>query len=151
MTDTVKSYSAMLRLVLGDRLKPDAETFFEMVAPDGVVEFVFAPPGMSRRLEGKEALAKHLSRVGGRINFDRMSEPVIHETSDPEVLIIEFEGFGRGVATGEPYEQRYISVIRTRGGHIVHIKEYWDPLAVLSTLKGAAVVEELAGGLWPDT
>lgn len=150
MTDTVQSYSAMLRLALGERLVPEAQTFLEMVAPDGVVEFPFAPPGFSNRLEGRDALAAHLKRVGGRVKFDRMSAPLIHGTDDAEVLIIEFEGFGRGVTTGEPYEQRYICVVRTRGGHIVHIKEYWNPLAVLRTLKGSAAVEALAEGVWPD-
>ena len=150
MIDTVQSYSAMLRLALGDRLATGAETFLEMVAPDGVVEFPFAPPGFLDRLEGRDALAAHLKRVGGRVKFDRMSEPLVHTTKDPEVLIIEFDGYGRGVTTDEPYEQRYICVVRTRGGHIVHIREYWNPLAVLRTLKGSAAVEALAAGIWPD-
>jgi hypothetical protein len=122
-----------------------------MVAADGVVEFPFALPGMANRLEGRDALAAHLQRVGGRVKFDRMSEPLIHQTTDAGVLIIVFEGFGHGVTTGEPYEQRYIAVIRVRDGHIVHIKEYWNPLAILRTLKGHAVVEELAAGAWPAT
>lgn len=150
MSDTVQSYSAMLRRALGDRLAPNALTFQEMVAPDGVVEFPFAPPGFASRLDGRDALVAHLKRVGGRVKFDRMSEPVIHATNDPEVLIIEFDGFGHGVTTGEPYQQRYICVIRTRGGNIVHIREYWNPLAVLRTLKGSGPVEALAAGVWPD-
>ena len=150
MTDTVKSYSAMLRLALGDRLVPEAESFFEMVSENGIVEFPFAPPGFAPRLQGREALGAHLARVGGRVEFHRMTDPIIHETADPEVLIIEFDGFGQGVTTGEPYEQRYISVVRTRDGHIVHIREYWNPLAVLRTLKGQATVDAMAEGVWPD-
>ena len=150
MTDTVKSYSAMLRRALDNYLTPGAESFRNMVAVDGVVEFPFAPPGFSSRLEGRDALVAHLTAVGGRVEFDNISEPLIHHTTDPEVLILEFEGSGRGVTTGEPYEQRYISVVRLRDGHIKHIKEYWNPLALLRTLKGSAQVEALAAGVWPS-
>jgi len=61
----------------------------------------------------------------------------VHATRDLEVFILEFEGFGRGVVTNEPFEQHYISDIRVRDGQIVHYKDYWNPLAILRTLKGS--------------
>ena len=47
----------------------------------------------------------------------------------------------QALITGEPYDQRYISVIRVRDGHIVHYKDYWNPLALLRTLKGEEVMK----------
>ena len=46
MSETIsaESFPAMLRRVLGNRLKPDAETFPDMFAVDGVLEYPFAPP-----------------------------------------------------------------------------------------------------------
>lgn len=41
MTDSVKSFSAMLRTALGDRIAPDADSFLDMMADDGVMEFPF--------------------------------------------------------------------------------------------------------------
>ncbi len=80
------------------------------------------------------------------IAFDRMGEPVVHPSTDPDVVIVEFEGFGRGVATREPYDQNYISVIRTANGHIVHYRDYWNPLVVLRATKGAALIDALVAG-----
>ena len=140
MIDTVRSYSAMLRRALEGRVAADARTF---------VQFPFAPAGMAKRIVGRDALAAHLERVGGRIRFDRITEPVIHRTGDPEVLILEFEAYGRGVGSGEPYEQGYVSVIRTRGRRIVHIKEYWNPLAALRALRGKTAVDALTADMWP--
>src|SRR5271155_3260992 len=117
MTDPVKSFSTMLRQTLGEQLKPGAETFVEMVAEDGVMEFPFALPS-PRRVEGREALAAHIAFLAGRIEFLSVSDVVKHATGDPEVFILEFAGSGRAVATGEPFEQRYISVIRLRDGRI---------------------------------
>ena len=143
MIDPVQSFSAMLRQTLGEHLEPGAKTFVQMFAEDGVMEFPYALPS-PRRVEGREALAAHLEFLAGRVEFLSVSDVVKHETGDPEVFIIEFSGFGRSVATGEPFEQRYISVIRVRDGHIVHYKDYWNPIAVLRTMRGREFVESLA-------
>ena len=143
MIDTVQSFSAMLRETLGDRLNPGAETFVEMFAEDGVMEFPYALPS-PRRLEGREALAAHLAYLARLVELLSVSDVVKHETTDPEVFIVEFASSGRAVATGEPFEQRYISVIRVRDGHIVHYKDYWNPLAILRKMRGREFVESLA-------
>src|SRR5271156_5975000 len=130
MIDPVQSFSAMLRQTLGEHLDPRAETFVEMVAEDGVMEFPFALPS-PRRIEGREALAAHIAFLAGRIEFLSVSDVVKHVTADPNLYIIEFAGSGRAVATGEPFEQRYVSVIRLRNGHIVHYRDYWNPIGLL--------------------
>lgn len=60
MTDTMGSFTSLLRLALGDRLDPSADTFLDMFAADGVMEFPFAYAGLPERIEGREAMAKHL-------------------------------------------------------------------------------------------
>lgn len=146
MADSVQSFSTMLRKALGDRVDADASTFVDMLAEDGVMEFPYATPGFATRLEGRTAIAEHLAGVPGLIAFDRIGEPDVHFSNDPDVVIIEFEGFGRGVETGEPYDQRYISVIRTHGGRITHYRDYWNPLVVLRATKGAALIDALEAG-----
>lgn len=146
MTDTVESFSTMLRKALGDRIDADASTFVEMVAHDGVMEFPFSPPGFPTRLDGRDAVARHLEGLSDTIAFHRMGEATVHPSTDPDVVIIEFEGFGHGLATGEPYDQSYISVVRTGGGCIVHYRDYWNPLVVLRATRGAAVIDALIGG-----
>lgn len=146
MTETFGSFSRMLRSALGNRLDPDAVSFDEMFDPDGVMEFPFAYADLPRRIEGRKALTDHLAMLGTLITFDGMSEPTIIETTDPDTVVLEFDGFGTGTATGEPYDQRYVSIIRTRNGRIVHYKDYWNPLAVLGALRGAEEVAKLTEG-----
>ena len=145
-TDTAESFPAMLRRVLGSRLKPDVAAFPDMFAEDGVMELPFAPPGFRTRLEGRDAVVAHLQMATKLIKLGTMSNVVTHETSDPDVVIVEFEGSGQGLATGEPYEQRYVSVIRVRDGEIVHYRDYWNPIAVLRTLKGKEILASFAVG-----
>jgi uncharacterized protein len=143
MSDPIPTYSALLRETLDARLHPDAHSYVEMLAEDGVVEFPYAIPGLPQRVEGRAALAAHLDRIAGMIEFTRFADIVKHETSDPDVVILEFSGHGRSVESGEPYEQRYVSVIMIRDGYIVRYQDYWNPVAALRALRGQAFVESL--------
>lgn len=145
MSHTVESFSDMLRFALGDRLDAKASSFVEMFHPEGVMEFPYAYGDLPKRVEGRTALSEHLTRLARQISFDRMSLPEVTQTEDPDCFILEFEAFGSGVETGEPYEQRYISVIRLRDGYIVHYKDYWNPLAILRAVQGSDRVAALTG------
>jgi uncharacterized protein len=151
MPDTEPSLFTMLRDALGDRVDPNAANFLDLMSEDFVMEFPYARPGMQPRIEGRAAVAAYLSTVGDGIVVDTLNDVVIHETTDPEVVILEFTGQGRALKTGEPYENRYISVIRTRHGRVVHWKDYWNPIAGLKARLGAAAVDEFLRSEPPDT
>ena len=143
MTDTVKPLSRLLREVLAERLDPGAETFVEMFADDGVLEFPFAIPEASR-IQGRAGIAQHLERNARRIEFLDVGDVRVHGTGDPDVVIVDFAGYGRAVETGIPFEQRYVSIILLRAGRIVHYIDYWNPVAILRTIRGREFVETLA-------
>jgi uncharacterized protein len=143
--DTVLSFSGMLRGALGESIAADASTFVEMFAVDGIMEFPFAPTGGTTRLDGRAAVAEYLQSVASELAFDRMSNPTVHRTSDPRVVVLEFMAFGRGLKTGEPYEQTYISVIEVRDGHIVRYRDYWNPLVLLRATGGMVDIAPTAG------
>lgn len=52
---------------------------------------------------------------------------MVHETTDPEVIIVEFGLDGEIVSTGETYQLSYIQVVRVRNGRIVWMRDYMDP------------------------
>lgn len=143
--DTIPRFSAMLRSALDDLLAPEATTFIEMFDEDGVMEFPFAAPGGVERLEGREQLINYLDALGGSLEIERISAPVVHRTIDPLTVVLEFDSLGHSVATGRVYEQRYISVIRAAEGHIIYYRDYWNPLVVSSML------EDGETSSWPKT
>jgi ketosteroid isomerase-like protein len=53
----------------------------------------------------------------------------VHDTTDPEVIVAEFEYQGTVVDTGEPFSLPCIFVVRVRDGHIVASRDYFDYLA----------------------
>ena len=128
--DVAETFPAMLRRVLGDRLKPDLETFPDMFAPGGVLEYPFAPPGLSTSFAGRDAIIA---------NFQRTEIGV----SDANTVVLEFYGRGEGLITKEPYEQRYISVISMRDGQFIRYKDYWNPLEIILVAEGKEALMRL--------
>jgi ketosteroid isomerase-like protein len=58
----------------------------------------------------------------------RVANVTIHETTDPEVIVAEFEYQGTVAGTGEPYALPGIFVLRVRNGEIVSSRDYFDHL-----------------------
>jgi ketosteroid isomerase-like protein len=52
---------------------------------------------------------------------------VVHETLDPEVVVVELELEGEVAATGDAYRLPYIQVFRVRDGAIVSFRDYFGP------------------------
>ena len=115
------------RLVL-DR---DVEGQADLFAPDGVLEWPFAPAGVAAPRAGREAIRGVLEPLGRRVR-QAGTRPtglrsVVHETRDPEVVVVELELEGEVVATGDAYRLPYIQVFRVRDGAIVSFRDYFGP------------------------
>ncbi len=142
-TDAVESFPAMLRRVLGNRLRPDAETFPDMFAVDGVLEYPYAPPGLNTPIAGRDAIIANFQRIRKHLRIDAVADVSEIAVGDPDMVVVEFSGRGEGLLTKEAYIQRYISVIRMRDGNIVHYKDYWNPISFLRAVKGRETTRAL--------
>jgi uncharacterized protein len=86
----------------------DMERVASCYADDAVLEFPFAPRGMPRRLEGREAIraalvrAREASRAAGRriVGYSAVRP---HNTTDRDVVIVEFDLHGEVARTGQTY------------------------------------------------
>ena len=117
-------------------LAKDMAAYVGLWAADGVMEFPFAPPGYPARLDGRAALDDYLRGYPDLFDVREIPAQTVHETSDPEVVVGEFEAAGLVVATGLPYRMRYVAVITARGGEIVHYRDYWSPVAAAEAMGG---------------
>jgi ketosteroid isomerase-like protein len=80
-------------------------------------------------LRTREELRSHFrpGDAGARLHR-RAAVIAIHETTDPEVIVAEFEYRGTVAHTGEPFTQPGIFVLRVRDGEIVSSRDYFDHL-----------------------
>ena len=113
----------------------DTETFVSLFAPDGYVEWPYRPEGVPGRVEGREQLREFLTaQAKGLVRFDEYRNTVIHETLDPEVVIVEYDVHGIVIPTGAPLHQTIIAVIRIRNGLVVSYRDYLNPLVLAEAL-----------------
>lgn len=128
------------RLLQEEELDPDA--LASQFASNGVLELPFAPSGLPRRVEGRDAiraLYRNAASARTRPSFEFRSV-VVHETVDPETIVTEFEVHAREPESGEGYRFANVQVMTVRAGEIVSLRDYWNPLdrPELTALTGSA-------------
>jgi hypothetical protein len=106
----------------------------ELLADDAVLEMPLAPPGLPERVEGKAAIRGFLtdSQFFSKLEFH---DVLVHRTSDPELVLVEYRSTGTFEATGSEYANRYALVFRAREGRIVLYREYFNPMALTTALE----------------
>ena len=81
-------------------------------------------------LRSRAELSQRMAALaaGGPRPRRQVGNVMIHETTDPEVIVAEFEYQGT-TDGGEPYALPAIFVMRVRNGEIVSSRDYHDHLA----------------------
>jgi ketosteroid isomerase-like protein len=117
-------------------LDPAAEPMGGLLAEDAVVESPFAPPGRPRRFAGRDTFVAYAKagRAGLPVRFEECRDVVVHETADPEVVVVEYVLAGTVTTTGRRAAAPFIGVLRVRDGRIVLWREYQDALAIAHAL-----------------
>jgi ketosteroid isomerase-like protein len=125
-TSPVDLYRHSLRLLLDKNIP----AWIDLWAEDGLMEFPFAPEGWPQRLEGRRAIADYMRHYPDHIDLYDFPDLRIHQTTDPQTIVVEMRGVGRLVETGAPFDMTYIAVVSVRDGRITSYRDYWNPLAV---------------------
>ncbi|MGH8210917.1 MAG: nuclear transport factor 2 family protein [Steroidobacteraceae bacterium] len=122
VVELIESYMRWTSEAKWDRL-------IELYADDVVIEFPFALAG-PKRLEGIGTIRQAYSVYDkGPMQMEvRIDNVVIHETTDPEVVIVEYDTDGRVTSTGRSFKAPNIQVMRVQAGRIVHSKGYHNDL-----------------------
>lgn len=109
---------------------PDPGDIADCYAPAVIIEMPFAvAPLYPARIETTREELRARFRAGTTVRrYRRLSDVVIHETTDPEVIIAEYQLHGELVQTAEPFAQRFLMIMTVRDGQIVHSRDYTNPI-----------------------
>ena len=114
----------------------DGEHFFDAFAEDALFESRYNFPGWPQMIRGRSDLMAALSGYGNSIRVHRGDSLIVHPSKDGRVVVLEYEVHGKIVATGGPYDNRFVSVIAIESRKIVHWRDYMDSLAAWTALNG---------------
>jgi uncharacterized protein len=113
----------------------------DLYAPDAVIEIPFAPRGIPRRFQGREGHRTRFKAAAPLRRIDKVDAVMVHETGDPEVVVVEFDTHATVTSTGRSFVSSYAMVMRIRNGLIISSRDYANPL------DGAELREELSAAL----
>ncbi|WP_326821850.1 nuclear transport factor 2 family protein [Streptosporangium sp. NBC_01756] len=108
----------------------------DLVAEDVVVEMPFAAPGGPRRIEGREKFRAfaEAGRAALPVRFEEIRDVAVHQTTDPETIVVEYEMAGTVTTTGHRADASFIGVLTVRDGKIVRWREYQNVPAIAAAL-----------------
>ena len=130
---------------------PGTHELYKLYALSVVIEMPFAPPGMPKRYEtSRDELAARFSAPSPR-RYEEAHDVVIHETTNPEVVIVEYSLRGMVETTQEAFDLPFVMVMTVRDGQVVHSRDYSDPIVGARILNiFPQVVNALTAGAQPD-
>jgi ketosteroid isomerase-like protein len=98
-----------------------------LYAENTVVEHPQAVPRPTR-LHGRDAVHERFTGALTEALRLKPKNVVVHETTDPEVIVAEYDYDAESVETGRTTTAANIQVLRIRDGLIVHSRDYHDYL-----------------------
>jgi ketosteroid isomerase-like protein len=113
--------AAAVSLTPGDMADCYAERF--------VIEMPFATGLAPERMETtREELRARVTAGLAARRYTRATDVRIHETADPEVVVVEYRLEGRKGADASPFSLAFVMVVTVRDGLIVHSRDYSNPI-----------------------
>jgi ketosteroid isomerase-like protein len=113
-----------------------------LYAEDAVVEHPQAVPRPTR-LVGRAAVHERFTgTLAGMVRLKRKNV-VVHETTDPEVIVAEYDYDAESVETGKTDVTANIQVLRIRDGLIVHSRDYHDYLRLAAIRDGLELLPKV--------
>jgi uncharacterized protein len=95
-----------------------------------VIEMPFASGLAPDRVETtREELRQRFASGATSRRYTGLRDVHIHETADPDVLVIEYTLDAARLGDGEPFTMTFVMVLTFRDGLIAHSRDYSNPIA----------------------
>jgi ketosteroid isomerase-like protein len=107
-------------------VRSDVDAFLDLLADDVLMEWMYPIPGFPSQMRGREQLREFYGRQSARVSNHRSTyrDVVLHESTDPEVVIAEYVRDMTAVDTGETTTKPCVAVLRVRDGKILNFRDY---------------------------
>jgi ketosteroid isomerase-like protein len=98
----------------------------KLYAEDCVVEVPYATGAAAPLIEGGAAIREHFSHADAMPFRLRARDLVVHETEDPELVVLSWDYEVTATTTGRSATVANVQFLRVRDGLIVHSRDFHD-------------------------
>jgi ketosteroid isomerase-like protein len=111
------------------------EELRRVYAADAVHEFPFTRPGVPSRLTGRDEIVEWIAAGwrAGPLKYERYRTLAIHDTTEPNTIVVEQEAVGVSATTGE-FALPNIVVLTVHNGEITRLRDYVNVLAAAAAI-----------------
>lgn len=107
-----------------------------LFAADGRVDLPYAPDGVPRSVEGREAIDAYYRALPEMVTEMNFSDYQVHGLDAPGEYIAEYRSSSSMRATGASYANTYVTRVSVSDGEITRLAEHFDPVELIRALGG---------------
>ena len=134
MSEHVRTTRETVELLLRTVTEGTRDDLADLYAEDVVVTNPFVAEEY-RESRGNAALRARMKGFADYLRYTEVKNVTIHETTDPQVAVVEFTVVGTIVPTGEDFELPSINVLRVVDGLITESRDHSDGLRAAKLLE----------------
>ena len=108
----------------------ELEKWKSWFADDAVWEMPFAPEPLATSVPGAALIGHFVDWFFESVPDLAIDSLVVHDTTDPELFILELHGKATVKQNGNIYANTYCTHMRIRDGRVILMREYFDPNVV---------------------
>lgn len=122
----------------------ELEDWKDWFAQDAVWEMPFAPEPLANSVPGSALIGHFIDWFFESVPDLVIDSLVVHDTTDPELFVLELQGRATVAQNGNIYANTYCTHMRVRDGKVVLIREYFDPFIVEQAFGPELIAEGMA-------
>lgn len=135
MSENVRTPRETAELLLHTVVHGRRAEIADLYAEDVRIENPWAGEGLPDEAQGRENLRARMEQTEQLWSFDSTRDVVIHETADPEVIVLEYRVDLTISTSGEKFSLGFVSIMRIVDGLIVSARDYSNPLETAELAK----------------
>ena len=134
MSEHVRTTRETIEHMLRAVIEGTRDDLADCYAEDVVITNPFAPEEF-RESRGNTALRTRMKSFAQYLHYSEIKNVTIHETTDPQVAVVEFTVVGDLVPGGKHFELPSINVIRVVDGLIAESRDHSDGVRTAKLLE----------------
>lgn len=130
MSTSISSPRQTVERFLKVVVSPSPADMADCYAEQVVIELPFASGLVPERVETtREELRQRFATGAASRRYTGLRDLHVHETADPDVMVIEYSLDGTRIGDREPFTMTFAMVLTFRDGLIAHSRDYSNPIA----------------------
>jgi ketosteroid isomerase-like protein len=142
MSEPVRTTRETVELLLRTITEGTRDDLADLYAEDVLITNPFAPEGVPNEARGNAELRARMKKFQRYLAYNEVKDVALHETTDPQVAVVEYTLLGTLVPTGEAFELRAVNVMRVVDGLIAESRDYTDALRVAKLFEKISQVQD---------